>query len=130
MHLEALETLGLSPNEAKIYESLVEKGESSISEISVNAKIHRRNAYDAISRLMDKGLCVQIVSSTENRYSAVDPGKLLELVDEKEKVLQNILPDLQKKYHSTATKEEAFIYRGLEGQKNIFRDMLRVGGKK
>ena len=24
-------------------------------------------------------------------------------------------------------KEEAYIYRGLEGQKNIFRDMLRVG---
>lgn len=127
MYLEILENLGLSPNEAKIYESLLEKGESSISEISVNAKIHRRNAYDAISRLVDKGLCFQVLSSSENRYNAVDPRKLQELISEKEKALHNVLAEMQRKYHATAAKEEAFIYRGLEGQKNIFRDMLRVG---
>ena len=127
MYLEILENLGLSPNEAKIYEALLEKGESSISEISVNAKIDRRNAYDAISRLIDKGLCFQVVSSSENRYNAVDPRKLQELIGEKEKALHGVLTEMQRKYHSTAAKEEAFIYRGLEGQKNIFRDMLRVG---
>lgn len=47
MYEHILEGLGLSPNEAKIYEALVERGESSISDIAVAAKIHRRNAYDA-----------------------------------------------------------------------------------
>jgi sugar-specific transcriptional regulator TrmB len=127
MYLEILQNLGLSPNEAKIYEALLDKGESTISEIAVNAKIHRRNAYDAINRLLDKGLCFQIVSTSGDRYHAVDPSKLKELLAEREKSLQIVLPSLEKKFHTTAGKEEAFIYKGFEGQKNIFRDMLRVG---
>lgn len=121
------ESLGLSPNEGKIYESLVEKGESSISEIAVNAQIHRRNAYDAINRLVDKGLCFLIVSQKENRYNAVDPDKLTELLGEKQLELAEKLPDLKKKFHKREAPQEAYIYRGLEGQKNIFRDVIRVG---
>jgi len=127
MYQNILEDLGLSPNEAKIYETLVEKGESSVSLISVSAKIHRRNTYDAIERLINKGLCFEIFSSKENLYNAVDPGKLMELVDEKRRSVESILPDLNKKFHRRATTEEAFIYRGLEGQKNIWRDVIRVG---
>jgi sugar-specific transcriptional regulator TrmB len=120
------ESLGLSPNEAKIYETLVERGESTVSEIAVSAQIHRRNAYDAIQRLIDKGLCFQIVSTTENHYNAVDPDKLLELLAEKQEELRTIVPDLKKKFHERLAPEEAYIYRGLEGQKNVWRDVLRV----
>lgn len=127
MNAQLYESLGLSPNEAKIYESLVEIGESGISQIAINAKIHRRNAYDAIARLIDKGLVFEIFSSQENRYNAVDPDKLLELLGEKETILKNELPELKKKFHGRIAPQEAYIYRGLEGQKNIFRDMLRVG---
>lgn len=127
MNQEIFESLGLSPNEAKIYEALVERGESSVSEVSVAAKIHRRNAYDAIERLIDKGLCFQIFSATENRYNAVDPDKLTELLNEKEEKLRAFLPTLKKKFSERLAPEEVYIYRGLEGQKNIFRDVLRVG---
>jgi sugar-specific transcriptional regulator TrmB len=102
-------------------------GESSISDISVNAKIHRRNAYDVMQRLINKGLCFQTFSGGENSYSAVDPDKLTELLAEKQERLLNILPALKKKFHGSLVTEEAYIYRGLEGQKNIWRDILRVG---
>ena len=127
MREEIYESLGLSPNEAKIYETLVEHGESGVSDIAIGAKIHRRNAYDAIRRLIDKGLCFEIFASTENRYNAVDPDKLAELLAEKQAALSAILPDLKKKFSSRVAPEEAYIYRGLEGQKNIWRDIVRVG---
>ena len=121
------ESLGLSPNEAKIYETLVEHGESSISEVATSAQIHRRNAYDAMQRLIDKGLCFQIFSSKENKYNAVDPDKLTELLQEKQAQLETILPELKKKFITREAPEEAYIYRGYEGQKNIWRDVLRIG---
>lgn len=127
MYQEILQNVGLSPNEAKIYESLVELGESTISKIAVAAGVHRRNAYDAINRLIDKGLCFEILTKGENRYNAVDPGKLLELISEKQRSVQAILPALQKKFTKREAPEEAYIYRGFEGQKNIWRDVLRVG---
>lgn len=127
MNQSILEGLGLSPNEAKIYETLVERGESSVSDIAVAAKIHRRNAYDAIERLINKGLCFEIFSTTENRYNAVDPDKLTEILAEKQQELLGVLPLLKKKFSERYAPEEAYIYRGLEGQKNIWRDVLRVG---
>ncbi len=127
MHQEILEELGLSPNEAKIYESLVEKGESSVSDVATSSQTHRRNTYDAMKRLVDKGLVFEILSSTGNHYNAVEPDKLMELVAEKETRLRHILPDLKKKFHRRLAPEEAYIYRGLEGQKNVLRDVLRVG---
>jgi sugar-specific transcriptional regulator TrmB len=127
MDHDIYETLGISPNEAKIYESLIETGESNISEIAINAKIHRRNAYDAMHRLIEKGLCFEIFSSKGNSYRAVDPDKLTELLAERQSKLQEILPGLKKKFTGQASSEEAYIYRGLEGQKNILRDVLRVG---
>src|SRR3989344_6424828 len=127
MHKDLYESLGLSPNEAKIYEVLVERGESSVSDVAISAQIHRRNAYDAISRLIDKGLCFQIFSTDENQYNAVDPDKLVELWGERRQQLVDILPELKKKFSKRFVQEEAYIYRGLEGLKNVWRDVLRVG---
>ncbi len=127
MYQQTLENLGLSPNEAKIYETLVEHGETGVSQIALFAKIHRRNAYDAIKRLVDKGLCFEIFSQKENLYNAVDPGKLLELANEKQREVERILPDLVKKFARRVVSEEVYIYKGLEGQKNIWRDVIRVG---
>lgn len=117
MYQAIFEDLGLSPNEAKIYEALAERGELSISAIAVAAQVHRRNAYDAMQRLIDKGLCFQIFSPSGDRYNAVDPDKLLELVGEKQKRLEAVLPELKKKFRTRLAPEEAYIYRGLEGQK-------------
>ncbi|MDD5031918.1 MAG: helix-turn-helix domain-containing protein [Patescibacteria group bacterium] len=127
MFAETLQELGLSPNEAKIYEALLGLNQAGVGEISSKAEIHRRNVYDAINRLIDKGLIFPILSKGENIYSPVDPGKLLELVKEKETSLNKILPDLKKLYENKAGTQEAYIYRGVEGFKNYLRDILRVG---
>lgn len=127
MYEKTLESLGLSPNEAKIYESLVHLGRSSVSKISQKANIHRRNVYDAINRLLEKGLIFQIFQGSENLYQAVNPEKLSELVDEKRLELQKIMPELQNVYKKNPEDEMAFIYKGIEGYKNYMRDLVRVG---
>ena len=127
MYQTIFESLGLSPNEGKIYETLLEIGESSISDIATRASIHRRNVYDAIQRLIDKGLVFQVASPSENSYNAVDPDKLMELMREKEESLSKVLPEMKKKFGNRVAPEEAYIYRGYEGQKNVWRDMLRIG---
>jgi len=126
MYLETLQKLGLSLNEAKIYEALLDLNEAGVGNISSTAKIHRRNVYDTLNRLVDKGLVFPILSKGENFYSPVDPDKLLELIKEKEDSLSQILPDLRKKYQRKENSQEAYIYRGLEGFKNYMRDILRV----
>ena len=127
MSIDTLQQLGLSLNEAKIYEALLDLKEAGVGEISSQAQIHRRNVYDAINRLIDKGLIFPILTKGENRYSPVDPDKLMELVKEQELKLNKILPDLQNRYKKRFPAQEAYIYRGVEGFKNYMRDILRVG---
>ena len=127
MSLEVLEELGLSPNEAKIYEALLDLKEAGVGEISSKAEIHRRNVYDAVNRLIDKGLIFPILSKNERIYSPVDPDKLTEIIKEKEINLNRTLPELRKRYENRKSAQEAYIYRGLEGLKNYLRDILRVG---
>jgi sugar-specific transcriptional regulator TrmB len=126
MYLGILQDLGLTPNEAKIYQTLIEEGESSAGEIATKGKIHRRNVYDTLDRLIEKGLIFQILEKGENIYKAVDPAKLLEILKEKENKLQAIMPGLQKSFEAKPSYQQAFIYRGVEGFKNYLRDILRL----
>lgn len=126
MYSEVFESLGLSPNEAKIYETMLSTGETGVSEVSVKAKIHRRNVYDALHRLLEKGLVFTIFQKGENRYRAVHPQKLLEILKEKERKLDSILPDLTKKYTTDPSSEAAYIYKGIEGYKSYRRDLVRI----
>jgi len=127
MYREILEELGLSPNEAKIYIALIELGQASVPQVSVKTGVHKRNIYDTIPRLLQKGLIYQIAEHKECRYAAVEPKKLADLIWEKEAKLNSILPALNKQYKKTATKEEVYIYKGVEGFKNYLRDILKVG---
>lgn len=126
MFTEVFEELGLSPNEAKIYETLLSAKEMGVSEISLKAKVHRRNVYDALNRLTEKGLVFRIFQKGENQFRSVSPDKLKEVLEAKGKQLAQILPDLRKMYVTEPLSEAAFIYKGLEGYKNYRRDLVRV----
>ena len=127
MDLLLFEELGLSPNEAKIYQALLTYGASGVSTISLRAKVHRRNAYDALKPLHDKGLVFEVYGKGEVLYSAVEPAKLMELIHEKQQKLEHALPALQELFVQHRAPELAYIYKGPEGVKNYLREALELG---
>ena len=127
MYADIFQQLGLSKNEARIYEILLWHGESPVGKIADKSKVHRRNVYDSLRRLTEKGLVFEILQKRENIYQAVDPKKLTELIQEKQQLLDKIMPNLEMLYKGTPHKDEVYIYRGAEGWKNYMRDMLRIG---
>lgn len=127
MITKILQQLGLSPNESKIYDALLDLKEAKVGEISSQTKIHRRNVYDSMHRLIDKGLVFSVLSGSATFYSPVDPDKLMELIKEKELILQNILPELNAQYEKKESAQEAYIYKGINGMKQYMRDILREG---
>jgi sugar-specific transcriptional regulator TrmB len=126
-HSELLQDLGLSPNEAAIFEALLQHGELAVADISRRAKTHRRNVYDALQRLLEKGLVYEILEHKHSLYRAVSPQKLLDLIDEKRTKLLNVMPHFMELFSDTPAKEAVLIYRGTEGLKNYMRDILRKG---
>ena len=127
MIIEALQKLGFAKNEARIYEALLEGSELPVGEISKRTGIHRRNVYDSLERLIEKGFVFEVFAGKENIYKPVDPQKLTEIVSEQRLSLEKIFPKLSSMYKQTSKKEEVYVFKGLEGWRLYLRDVLEVG---
>lgn len=123
---DLFQSLGLSKNESKIYETLLRHGECGVGLISEKSGVHRRNVYDSLNRLLEKGLVIEIVESSENKYQASEPKKLVEIVHEKAESIEKVLPELEKLHFSTPTEYKVHTYRGKEGWKQYMRDIVKT----
>ena len=126
MFESVLAKVGLSPNEAKIFEALLNVEKASVSVLAVKAKVHRRNVYDSISRLVEKGLVTEVMIKTEKFYRAMDPKQLLVLLKDKEDAVNQVMPEMVKRFQKVETKEYAHVYKGVAGFRNYLQDILKL----
>jgi len=124
MEEKLLEKLGLTGTEAKIYLALLGLGQSLAGSIAAKSKVHRRNVYDALERLIEKGLVNYVFSNNRRYFSPVNPKRLLEITREKESIAQQIMPELELAFKSRKKDEEAVFFKGKQGLKAVFDDQI------
>ena len=136
MYIEELQQIGLSKNEAKIYEALIGLGVANISTISSIGKVSRRNVYDSINNLLKKNLVIVVREKTGNLYKAAEPKRLYDILQSQKQKISKVLPDIKKLYHLKLPAEQAYITRGVEGTKNFWNYVMSqnepvyfIGGK-
>jgi len=128
MDTKALEGIGLTKNESKVYLTLIELGSASATQLMRKTGFHRAVIYDLLERLIEKGLCGHVVKGRKKFFEATDPNKLKNILEEKQNELQKILPhllQLSQFNEHLAVK----IYKGEEGVKTIFEDILNEESK-
>lgn len=125
MKINTLTELGLSQNEAKIYEALLREGRARIADLSKTSGVHRRNIYDAIKRLSKKGLAFEVHSSKEVMYYPANPEKLLEIAEQKKEKIKETIPHLMELYSSKPQKESVYIHKGIQGYVNLINEVLK-----
>lgn len=121
---QVLEELGLSKNEIKVYLTLLELGSATSWEISKKNKIHRTNTYDALNRLVKKGLVSYITSKGKKIYQILDPMQLRNVLKEKELALEKILPELIVANKMSGEPSEASILEGVHSFQKILLSWL------
>lgn len=126
MFEETLMNIGLSLNEARVYESMLQLGEANVNLISIKSKVHRRNVYDALNKLMEKGLVAEYVVKGEKHFRATNPDRLQTILKEREDKLEKVLPELKVRFQTIRPEEQAYIYRGIQGFRNYMQDILDV----
>lgn len=133
MKPESLQNFGLSQIESKIYLALLENGSSTADKISQKSGIHRRTIYDNIEKLLAKGLVSYIIKGGKKYFNAAEPQRLKDMLrekkeqlDEQEKALEKLLPELSLAQKSSDEGQEVNVYKGKEGVKTILWDILRT----
>ncbi len=128
MKQEQLEKIGLSPNEAKCYLTLLRLGSASANEISRESGIHRVSVYDALRGLREKGLISQITKANKLLFEAGNPEKISEIIKQKEESLEEvkkIIPELFESFNTAKEKQDVHSFKGLAGIKTILNEMLK-----
>jgi sugar-specific transcriptional regulator TrmB len=124
METAFLEEIGLTKTEARIYLTVLDLGSALAGTISQKSGIHRRSVYDALERLIEKGLVSFITRNNRKWFEAVEPGRLIQIADEKRDNLKQILPELELKYSESKEKQEAMFFKGKQGLKSVFDDQI------
>ena len=124
MYQETLQNTGLSLNESRVYEALLYLGEANVQSISIKSKVHRRNVYDSLNKLIEKGLTSETFVKGEKLFKPTNPERLKEMLKEKETALDTSLSDMKKLYQSIQPEAEAYFFRGIEGFKNYLQLIL------
>lgn len=120
-----LKEIGLSETECKVYSALLTLGSAQAGEITQKAEINRTNVYDALERLINRGLVKYVFSAKKKIFEPVNPQRLKELLTEKQEKLDEILPQLLEKFLAGKPKENSTIFRGKKGVKYIFEELLK-----
>ena len=120
----ALSGLGLSGNEAKVYFALLRLKSALAGEITGASGVHRRNVYDSLERLREKGLASVTLRNNRRYYTAAAPTRLLDLALEREEKIRSALPFLEGMLGSSARGEAVLVYSGVAGYKTLFEDIL------
>lgn len=128
------EYLGFSPSERKVYLCLLRKGSSHPSEISSDTSVNRTNVYEALSRLVSKGVVSYITRNKVKIFEAKSIDALKAIIEEKnkdnEQNIKTSIKDVEKLRKSQPypkTRLDASIFTGRKGIKSLFEEMLRAG---
>ncbi|MBI5148092.1 helix-turn-helix domain-containing protein [Candidatus Pacearchaeota archaeon] len=119
-----LQEFGLSNTEAKVYLALLGLGKSQAGTVTKKSNVNRTNVYDALERLIEKGLVSYVTENNIKFFEAVNPERLREMLGERQKKLDKTIEELRLRYNKSKKEEDAFIFRGKKGIKSIFENIL------
>lgn len=118
--LNDLKELGLTEGEAKVYLALL-TGETTKSGIVKRANISPSIVYEILNKLMKKGLVSSIVVEGKKYFQANNPRILLDWLDSKRKLAENLVSMLKQIKNESILF--ARVYEGLDGLKSMLMDV-------
>ncbi|HLD12670.1 MAG TPA: helix-turn-helix domain-containing protein [Candidatus Nanoarchaeia archaeon] len=123
--MQDLTPLGLTKAESIIYYSVLKQGTCTVKHIAKDCGFHRTNIYDILEQLKEKGLITFSKQGKTLVYTASDPQNFYNLLEEKKQFLDTLLPQLQELHKKPFEGIDIEVYKGEEGMKSAFRDMIR-----
>jgi len=128
MDYSALEGIGLTNIEVKVFVTLLETGESKAGKIIEKSGLQSSSVYNAINSLISKGLVSYIKKSEIKYYKATDPETIVEYIDMKKRDYLKILPLLKEKQNKKE-EEKVEFFKSYKGIKILFIKLLKDSKK-
>lgn len=131
--VKALEDIGLTKSEAKVYMALLDLGSATRGPIVEKSGVASSKIYELLEKLMQKGLVSVVIKKGVKYYEAASPTRVLDYLKEKEnriheeiETVKNILPNLELKQKLSKEKSEISVYKSMKGIETIYQIILNT----
>lgn len=132
-----LQDLGLKDDEARVYEALLEIGQSVVSPVASLAKVNRTTCYNILESLAQKKLVSKSNYRGKISYRAENPAQIINNLENQKKQLElkikaakDYSDELSKRFTQKYTKPLIKYVEGFDGLKELYDDSLRCQNKK
>lgn len=137
MFKESLETIGLSHDEAEIYEILLINGQLGAGKILSKASIKRGLMYKTLERLIKRGLVLEKTVRGRAVFSAAPPDELFKAAEAAEaeairvkKSIFESLPEMKAKYNLSHERPVIRYYEGADGLRKLYEEKIKPDAAK
>jgi len=113
-----LQQLNLSLNEAKVYEALLEIGQTSAGEIIKKTNLHRSVVYETLSKLTSKKLVFKLEIGNIAHFQPADPERILQNIKSQQDLALDLIPKLKEMIDTKLP--EITVYEGIEAYKRFW----------
>ena len=123
-----LRSLGLLESEIKTYLRALQRGPSTVLELTKHTALSRQATYVAIQALTDRGLMSSSLHGKKRLYAAEHPDKLLAYAQRREQQLKERITDLKRalpelELQLGGERPVVKVFEGKEGIRAIISDM-------
>jgi predicted transcriptional regulator len=132
MNIRDLTKIGLTEGEIKIYDALLELGETTRTELAKKSGISPSKIYDVVNRMMEKGIVSSVKKHGVLHFSAANPDRLRDFLEKKEEeikseklVVDALLPSLLARYMEKEEKTDVEVFYGWEGMRTVYWDIAK-----
>lgn len=127
MDISLLESVGMTRTEAKVYSALIDSGSALAGTIAQKSGIHRRSVYDALERLIEKGLVSFIERNSRKWFEAAPPSSILQMLDAKKDAIKGIIPEMESRLKFAKERQETTFFKGKQALRTVFDDQIETG---
>lgn len=128
MDTTALENIGLSKAEIKVFIAILELGESKAGKIIAKTGLQSSSVHNAINSLLKKGFISYIKKGKIKFYNAISPESILNYMETKKRELLKILPELKLR-HNKSVEENVELYKFYSGIKSMLFELIKDAKK-
>lgn len=122
---DILKEYGLSEKESIVYLQLLPLGSTNLQEIAKRVDLPRTTIYNTLNYLASRGLVSSIKNNAVTFYEAADPNKLVDALNEKKRLVESIVPELESLRAMEKESSSVELFRGSKGLFTILSDVFK-----
>ncbi len=123
--MEVLQELGLTQREIKVYLALLELGLTTTGPLIKKSEVPNSKIYEILESLQNKGLVSWIVKGKTKYFQASNPQQLLISLKDKQRRVEEILPQLEMKQKLSKSKKSVELFEGVKAIRSMLLGLVQ-----